>query len=231
MREVAVAWYKGKQYLVIAGAMFRRFPTWLEAHSRWNQLRVLGDSGLVKASVLMPAFGYILLLNENVHQYLTIKYDGWLLNYLSSLWRIWLLFYGSFCLATGSLLFSWRCPREIKQYTSEFEIVDAEREHRAHQNQINQVRDEFKSFYLGRSKWETSIFSIQNFEPDSTGLGIPGSDPLGGMLFYRWTLMNVRRPMTRIVIAMLFGIGLALLAVPAAFTFLQVTLLLVHRLI
>ena len=41
----------------------------------------------------MPAFGYILLLNENVHQYLTIKYDGWLLHYLPSVWRVWLLFY------------------------------------------------------------------------------------------------------------------------------------------
>lgn len=53
---------------------------WLELHSRWSVLRTLGGSNLVKASILMPAFGYILLLNENFHQYLTIKYDAWLLD-------------------------------------------------------------------------------------------------------------------------------------------------------
>jgi hypothetical protein len=39
----------------------------------------------------------------------------------------------------------------------------------------------------------------------------------------------MRWPKLRIVIVTLFGIGLALLAVPAAFTFLQVTVLAVHR--
>ena len=77
---------------------------WLESHSRWNQLKALGSSNLVRASVLMPAFGYMLLLNDQVHQYLTIKYDGWLLKYLPNVWRIWLLFYGSFFLATATIL-------------------------------------------------------------------------------------------------------------------------------
>jgi hypothetical protein len=48
----------------------------LEARSRWSELRDLGQSNLVKASVLMPVFGYLLLLNEHVHQYLTILYDA-----------------------------------------------------------------------------------------------------------------------------------------------------------
>ena len=74
----------------------------LEGWSRWNILRSLGNSNLVRASVLMPAFGYMLLLNDNVHQYLTIKYDGWLLHYLPSVWRIWFLFYGSFLLAAAN---------------------------------------------------------------------------------------------------------------------------------
>ena len=49
---------------------------WLEARSRWSQLKSLGGSSIVRASVFMPAFGYILLLNENVHHFLTVKYDG-----------------------------------------------------------------------------------------------------------------------------------------------------------
>jgi hypothetical protein len=59
-----------------------RVAHWLEAQSRWSQLKSLGGSNIVCASVLMPAFGYILLLNEHVHQYLTVKYDGLLLLYV-----------------------------------------------------------------------------------------------------------------------------------------------------
>ena len=49
---------------------------WLESRSRWSKLRDLGQSNLVRASVLMPVFGYLLLLNEHVHAYLTIQYDA-----------------------------------------------------------------------------------------------------------------------------------------------------------
>jgi hypothetical protein len=75
----------------------------------------------VRASVLMPAFGYMLLLNDNVHRYLTIKYDGWLLNYLPSIWRIWFLFYGSFFLAAATIVYSYFCPISIKHYRSPYE--------------------------------------------------------------------------------------------------------------
>src|SRR5258708_31939217 len=100
---------------------------WLELKSRWSELRALGQSGLVRASVLMPAFGYILLLNEDVHQHLTIKMDGWLLQYLPSIWRVWLLFYATFALAIGSIIFSGRCPAQIKGYASAFGMADAVR--------------------------------------------------------------------------------------------------------
>src|SRR5665647_1521126 len=55
---------------------------YLELKSRWAELRALGNSGIVKSSVLMPLFGYMLLLNERVHVYLSIPLDGALLNYL-----------------------------------------------------------------------------------------------------------------------------------------------------
>jgi hypothetical protein len=96
--------------------------SWLESRSRWSKLRQLSQSNLVRSSVLMPAFGYMLLLNEQVHSFLAIKYDaGWLLRCLLGLWRLWLLFYGSFFLAIASILFSLRCPSEIKR---SFVLID-----------------------------------------------------------------------------------------------------------
>ena len=150
-----------------------RLFTWLETRSRWSKLRELGQSNLVKASVLMPVFGYLLLLNENVHHFLTILYDAsWPANYLPPLWRVWLLFYGTFLLASGSLLFSTFCPTEIKRYWSAFNMVDAERAHRTAQNQTEQIRDEVRVLYGSMSKWENSIFTLPRVRPDEPNLGI-----------------------------------------------------------
>jgi hypothetical protein len=211
---------------------------WLESHSRWSELRALGQSGLVRASVLMPAFGYILLLSEDFQRYLTIKHQGWLLHclpswvlqhlpswllYPPSLWRVWMLYYGTFFLALGSLFFSRYCPVESKRYASDFAMVDAEREHHHHSSQQEELQRRLRELYKGMSKWEASIFPYM-LKLDEPALGVQWSDNLGGMLIYRWRLADIKRPALRIVVMLLFGFGLALLAVPAIFTFFQVTL-------
>jgi hypothetical protein len=212
--------------------MAQSLSTWLEIRSRWSKLRELGQSNLVKASVLMPVFGYLLLLNDNVHQYLTIQYDaGWPFNRLPSMWRVWMLFYGSFFVAMGSLLFAWRCPTEVKRYASEFQMVDTERDQRGHQYHTEHTTDELRVLYTAMSQWENTILNLPKLQLDRTNLGIgtspdlPSGDALGGMLTYIWKVHNIKWPKWRIFIYLLFRAGIILLAVPAGFTFLQVTLL------
>jgi hypothetical protein len=173
----------------------------------------------------MPAFGYILLLNDNVHQYLTIKYDGWLLSYLPSVWRIWLLFYGSFFLAAGSLLFNFFCPAYVKQYGTAFEMVDRERDHRHHQHQTEATKRERELLCTSLSTVETSIFERLYLYPLQSNT--PSTDALGTMLIHCWSIYDIKMPALRILIVLLWGTGLTLLAVPALFTFAQVTFLLV----
>jgi hypothetical protein len=199
--------------------VFGRLVSWLEQRSRWNHLSSLGNSGLVKASVLMPAFGYILLLNDNVHQYLTIKYDGWLLHYLPSIWRVWLLFYGTFLLSIGSILFSSFC----------LQMADAERFHIAHQHLVEQLRQRLETIYNGLSKWELSLLPRRLAFKHPT-LGVTTSDLESTMSIYVWSLQANRRPLLRIIVLFLFGSGLTLLAVPATITLVQVTLLPVRHL-
>jgi hypothetical protein len=205
---------------------------WLETRSRWSKLRELGQSRLVRASVLMPVFGYLLVLNEHVHQYLTIQYDsGWLFNYLPSMWRVWMLYYGTLFLASGSMLFAWWCPVEVKQYASAINLADAERHHRTAHNQTNNIARELESLYEGMSKWENSIFPLPRLKPDQPNLGVGTSPVLGSSdqwglgLIHIWTVNDIKRPTLRIIIFLLFSAGLALLAVPALFTLVQVTLL------
>jgi hypothetical protein len=194
---------------------------WLEVRSRWSELRALGQSPLVRASVLMPAFGYILLLNDNVHQYLTIKYDGWLLQYLPSLWRVWLLFYGTFALAIGSIIFSAFCPTEIKRYSSAFQMASLERDHIAGQHLHSSVEEDLKCRIGALSKWEQSIRRPK--------LGLQTGDQVSRDLIHIWNLDNIKRPLWRVINWMLFWTGFILLAVPATFTFFQVTVLLLKH--
>ncbi|SDR08962.1 hypothetical protein SAMN05519103_00697 [Rhizobiales bacterium GAS113] len=212
--------------------------TWLETRSRWSMLRELGQSNWVRSSVLMPVFGYLLLLNEHVHQYLTIQHDAvWPFNYLPTLWRVWMLFYGSFFLAIGSILFAWRCPAEIKQYASRFSLVDAERDHLAAHSQTQQIADKLKGLYESLSNWESSLFVEPRLKPDQPNLGAgtptapSTTDPWGLGLIHIWSVNDIKRPTLRIIILFLFRAGLVLLAVPAGCTFLQVTLLLARHLL
>ena len=211
---------------------------WLETSSRWSELRDLGQSNLVRASLLMPVFGYLLLLNEHVHDYLTIRYDGdWPFNRLPSIWRVWMLFYGSFLLAMGSIVFAWRCPVEIKRYASAFSLVDTERNHfTAHHNETEKIADKLKLLYGNMSRWERSLFLRPRLKPDLPSLGAGTSpdlqtgDQWGLGLIHIWEINNVKRPTLRIVIYVLFRVGILLLAIPAAFTFLQVTMVLARHL-
>ena len=184
---------------------------WLENRSRWNKLRELGQSNLVRASVLMPVFGYLLIFNENIHQYLTIRYDaGWPFNYLPPMWRIWTLYFGSVFLAIGSILFAWRCPDEIKQYPTAFRMSDTVRPHLTSHNLTGQIADKLRALYAGMSKWENSIFDAPRLNPDDPNLGagdptIQTGDQWGLGLIHIWSVSDLKQPILRIIIFCCLG--------------------------
>jgi len=115
-------------------------------------------------------------------------------------------------------------------------MVDAERNHRTGQGQTEQIAKEVKTLYAGMSKWEDSIFDLKRLDPDKPNLGVgaiaglTSGDQWGLGLIHIWTVSDIKRPEWRITVLLLFGAGLTLLAIPAAFTFLEVTRLLVKHL-
>jgi hypothetical protein len=204
--------------------VIRYFPVrtldWLEEHSRWKDLKTLGSSNLVRASVLMPAFGYMLLLNENVHQYLTIKYDGWLLNYLPNVWRIWLLFYGSFFLAAATILYT----AEVKAYENGYAMAELEAKHYINMNEARVVQDRVKWLFDHMPKWMWPYFdrSGLNFQASPSGMINP-TGYFSKFFIHEWFILNMWHRGLRCLLLVLYAVGLTLIAVPAVFTFLQVT--------
>src|SRR5882724_1728805 len=207
-----------------------RHLDWLDEHSRWSKLKTLGSSNLVRASVLMPAFGYMLLLNENVHQYLTIKYDGWLLNFLPNVWRIWLLFYGSFFLAAATILYTMFCPPEVKAYQNGYAMAELEAKHYLNMNEAQLIQNRVKWLYDNMPRWMFSYFDSSglNFKTSLTGFTNP-TGYLSQFFIHQWMILDMWHRGLRCGLYVLYVIGLALIAVPAIFTFLQVTWIPVKR--
>lgn len=214
--------------------------TWLEARSRWSKLRQLGQSNLVRASVLMPVFGYLLIFNEHIHQYLTIRYDdGWPFNYLPAMWRIWTLYFGTVFLAMGSILFAWCCPTAIKDYASDYMMVNAERDHLTAHNLTKQVAKTLDDLYQGMSPTERAIFPFSRamLKPTEENLGagtepyLKTSDQWGLGLIHIWNVHDIKRPILRVGVFLLFRVGLILLGIPAIYTFVQVILILAKHLL
>jgi hypothetical protein len=73
----------------------------LNEWSRWDSLRKLGSSPLVRSSLAFAAAGYLLLWNSKFQDFLTVKFDAHF-----SLWRIWMIYYGGICLAVATGLYS-----------------------------------------------------------------------------------------------------------------------------
>src|SRR3954467_1673575 len=85
-------------------------------------------------------------------------------------WRLWMLFYGSLFVALGSILFSWQCPLEIKQYASAFSFVDAQRPHFVAHHWTKKIVEQLKTLYK-MSSWQNSIFSLDRFDLEHPNLG------------------------------------------------------------
>jgi hypothetical protein len=136
------------------------------------------------------------------------------------------------------MLFSWRCPHEIKRYASPYALVDAERSHlTANRFGQQQIADNLASVYRGMSRWESSLFKLPRLKPELPNLGagttteLETGDQYGLGLIHIWSVNDIRRPVWRIIIFILFWAGLFMVGFPAAVTFLQVTIVAAKHLI
>jgi hypothetical protein len=118
-------------------------------------------------------------------------------------------------------------PPEIKRYASGFEMCDAEREHHFRLHQFGEVRETVQSLYKSLSKLERSNLPFR--EPEYNVHADNAVERLSQFLVHQWTVRNIQSAWLRIVIFLLFSAGLALLAIPAILTFVQVTLIPMKR--
>jgi hypothetical protein len=89
---------------------------------KWSTLRVIGNSTLVRATVVMPFIGYLILFNSHVVDALRPAIelfpdcaDGSCAQ--SFMWsRLFFLYFGLMFLGTGAFIYQLRCDPNIKRF-------------------------------------------------------------------------------------------------------------------
>jgi hypothetical protein len=110
----------------------RSLGRFLLSSYKWSSIRILGNSRIVKFTVLVPIIGYLLLFNDFLLQYFKLSPEifkaktetsgiGW-----PTLWRLYIIYFGLCFLAGGSILYNLFCPIIIKRYGSFSEFSSGE---------------------------------------------------------------------------------------------------------
>jgi hypothetical protein len=102
----------------------------------WDRLRIIGNSRLIKLTIIMPLVGYLIIFNSYVVSALHLASDYFSSDIENSLLgniageflasRLRLLYFGLFLMGIGSSLFSLFCPQKVKQYADAVALAQRE---------------------------------------------------------------------------------------------------------
>jgi hypothetical protein len=170
--------------------------------STWMELRALGNSRAVQASVLFPVVGYLILFNDQVSTFLSISrlenaqptlgVLGWAWSH-----KLHFIYFGLMSLGLGSFIYSFRCPFIIKKHGDFADYVRID----------------------GPSISDETAYEYRQI------LGIPAQSK-ADILHHWYAQHSAQRPFSRIAVTILFAVGLALLAVPSFISALKIAALL-----
>lgn len=189
----------------------------LDHQSRWSVLRGLGNSPVAKATIAVPLVGYLLIFNGEIVKFLSIHTDFCHPSRCVPSLRLLLLYLGCCSIALGAGLYSRKCPALVKKYDSAAAFFEAEKTYFCQPRNLDyllkliELRTEAEPLARDASNFNYNS-EIRHVEPNSL------ADPMGEL--YR--LLNVSHPWIRLVALISYYIGISLLIIPAAMTFIQV---------
>ncbi len=101
----------------------------LEHCPTWAELRKVGNSYAVRASIVVPVIGYLIILNSTVADYLKLHGIEWARHDPPSsfdrLWslKLYFIYVGLMSLGVGSAIYQLKCPHFIKKYADWVDYV------------------------------------------------------------------------------------------------------------
>jgi len=182
-----------------------RWPTWAD-------LRGIGNSSAVRASIIVPVIGYLIILNSTVADYLKLHGIEWV-NQPTNVWdRLWslklyLVYFGLMFLGVGAAIYQWKCPSFVKKYGDWADYVAGVAP------QVDRGQVEALAIIIGK-----------DFRRDFHG---DYADLIRSYLRQHYHQMSHYDLGWRIATAILFAWGFALLSIPSFMTAVRVAMALI----
>jgi hypothetical protein len=86
----------------------------------WSSLTLLGQSKLVKMTMLIPIFGYLILFNESVMSFVLTSFNLESLGFaeVQEKTKLYYIYFGLTSLGLASFVYQISCPQLMKEYSS-----------------------------------------------------------------------------------------------------------------
>jgi hypothetical protein len=180
----------------------------------WADLRGIGNSNSVRASIIVPVIGYLIILNSTVADYLKLHGIEWVHEPASAWDRLWsfklyLVYFGLMFLGVGAAIYQWKCPPFVKKYGDWADYVAGVAPH------VDREQVELLGPVIGRYNYQMEVAET-SFQ-DVTRSYLRAHYGQMSNYFLGW----------RIATAVLFAWGFALLAIPSFMTAVRVAIALI----
>ena len=97
---------------------------------------MIGNSSIVKMTVLIPVIGYMVIFNDYLVDYFQISRHLFEPTYVQRSggativsWRLLFIYFGLCSLGIGSAIYQFCCPETIKQFATSIDFIGATRSH------------------------------------------------------------------------------------------------------
>jgi hypothetical protein len=198
-------------------------------HLRWSNIRTVGNSPIVRAAIVMPVVGYLILLNENLMA-IEAKYRYF---FLHSPWRLVFIYYGFLIISVSAIMYALQCPNQIRKYSSPVEYMNSELEFLASFFRSKTLLESVSARVYGITPRQKRLLDFEAQQGVLNSVSFfrnPGSqsraelrDTLRELITWDWGLADTSRVFWCYICTALYIAGFAFLLIPAACTFLDVT--------
>lgn len=207
------------------GNVCKRVASYL--FQNWSSIRPFANSYAAKATLLVSAVGYLLLLNRNALEWAELA-PTFRVFWPETPWRLVTTYYGLVLLAAGSLIFQLRCPSAVRTSVDIQEFLDAvvpltlaspERT----QTAFARVSEKLpcRPHLAVMPDFETFIRLTRSGHPASEREKVMA---VKAAMALEWYMQNSDDPISRCACTVLLTIGTAIFLIPAAATFIEISI-------
>lgn len=176
--------------------------------------------------MLVPVFGYFILFNDNIVQYLQLAFDICPADGCRVDWRIFLIYFGVCFVAVGAAIFSALCPDIVKRYSTSREFFETSKLFYAHHHNLRWLLDDVEKMRGAAYNDGLDLVTLTN---RNAGLGAEHTHMLSGPMAAYYNLKDKCRTRWRWTCLAFYGFGAGFLAIPTLSTFVEITAVAVQR--